>query len=138
MADAGVSPEVLKVYVESSAVMKRPTGADIVALKEHKVSDEVTTLLIKRGTEAEKSIAEARNNAVARLVSSRRTASGGLDPESYEFFQYYYLQPRAMASAYERLAPYYYPGFGYGYGSFYGYRPAFSGRAFHPGMPFAH
>jgi len=44
-----------------------------------------------------------------------RSGMRALDPDSYEYFQHYYLQPRALASAYERLAPYY-PYFPYPYG----------------------
>ena len=106
MADAGVSTEVIKTYVESSATVFEPTHEDIIAMNQHKVGDEVITLLIRRGTQARAAIAQAKKDAVARVELARRMGSGGLDPESYEFFQYYYLQPRALASAYERLDPY--------------------------------
>jgi hypothetical protein len=116
MVDAGVSTEVIKAYIECSPTAWQPTDADVIALKKHNVPDEVATLLLKRGAQARTAVARAKQDAVARAMSARRMASGGLDPESYDYFQYYYLQPRAMASAYERLSPYYYPWFPYRYG----------------------
>jgi len=133
MADAGVSTVVIKAYIESSPTVWQPTDVDLIALKKHNVSDEVATLLLKRSAQARTAVAQARKDAVGRAISARRMASGGLDPDSYEYFQYYYLQPRALAYAYQRLSPYYYPSFPYRYG----HNPtrAFWGRPFHPGYP---
>lgn len=108
MTDAGVSTDVLKTYVESSATALEPTHKDIIALAEHKVPDEVTTLLLKRGAQARVAAAKAKRDGLAQVQADRRMASGGLDPDSYEYFQYYYLQPRALAYAYDRLYPYSY------------------------------
>ena len=133
MADAGVSADVIKVYVECSTTAYQLTDVDVVTLKKHNVPDEVVTLLLKRGAQARTAVAQARNEAVAHALSSRNMASGGLDPNSYDYFQYYYLQPRALASAYARLYPYYgyYPSFGYHYGPYsYPY-------SLPPGPPFA-
>jgi hypothetical protein len=110
LADAGVSSEVIKSYVEYSATPYQPTGPDIIALKAHNVSDEIVTLLLKRGAQVRTAIAQARSDALTRALSARK-GSSGLDPESYDYFRYYYLQPRALASAYERLFPYYNPSF---------------------------
>ena len=116
MADAGVSAEVIRTYVECSPIPYQPTDVDIIVLKKHNVADEVVTLMLKRGAQVRAAIAQARNNAFAMALSARKMASGGLDPDSYEYFQHYYLQPRALASAYERLAPYYpYSPYPYGY-----------------------
>lgn len=109
LADAGVSLGVIKTYAECSPIPYQPTDVDIIALKQHKVGDEIVTVLLKRGAQVRAALAQARNEALARALAARRMAAGGLDPESYEYFQHYYLQPRALASAYERLAPYYYP-----------------------------
>jgi hypothetical protein len=137
MADAGVSAEVIKSYIESSPVAFAPTEDDVIALKKHNVGDEIATLLLKRGSEARVAAAEAKREAVARVLSSRQASSGGFDPESYDYFRYYYLQPRALAAAYQRLAPYYGPHFArpYGYGSAYGFGAPYSGRSFYPGAP---
>jgi len=49
-----------------------------------------------------------------------------LDPESYDYFQYYYLYPRTLASVNERIYSSYpwvagYPGYAYGYGAPWGF-----------------
>ncbi len=139
MADAGVSTNVLKTYVETSAAAPQLTEADIIALKQHNVSDELVTCLLKRNAETRAATAQAKKGAAVGLVLNRRLASGGFDPDSYEYFQYYYLQPRAMASAYQRLAPYYYPPFSraYGYRPGYGFGPPFyTGPMFHGPPPY--
>ena len=131
LADAGVSTEVIKAYIECSPTVWQPTDTDIIALKKHNVADEVAKRLLKRSAQARTAVAQTRQDAVARAVSARRVATGGLDPESYDYFQYYYLQPRALASAYQRLSPYYYPSFPYRY------RPAvaFGRGPIYPGYP---
>jgi hypothetical protein len=123
MADAGVSMEVIKTYIESSPKAFAPTDDDVIALKKHNVGDDVVTLLLKRGAEARAKATAAKNEAVAQVLSSRRASSGGFEPESYDYFRYYYLQPRALASANQRLYPYYGPYFSrpYAYGPIYGY-----------------
>ncbi len=113
LADAGVSKEVMKAYAECSPSADPPTAAAIIAMKQHKVPDEIVTLMVRRGAQARIAVARAKQDAVARVLAARRRAAGGLDPESYEYFQHYYLQPRALASVYQRLSPYYYPWFPY-------------------------
>jgi hypothetical protein len=115
MADAGVSTEVLKAYVEYSSTPYQPTDQDIITLKKHNVADEVVTLMLKRGAQVRAAVVQARNEALVKALSARRMSAGGLDPESHDYFQYYYLQPRALASVYERLSPYYSPSFPYSY-----------------------
>ena len=134
MADAEVSMDVIKTYVETSPTAFRPTDEDIIALRKHKVTDDVVTLLMKRGAEARTAAAKAKNEAVASVMASRRAASGGFEPESYDYFRYHYLQPRAMASAYQRLYPYYQPYYGSPYA--YGFGRPFSGRPYYPGPPY--
>lgn len=137
LADAGVSMEVIKTFIESSPVAAQPTGEDVIALKKHNVGDDVVTLLLKRGVEARTAATQTRSEAIAGILANRRSASGGFDPESYDYFRYYYLQPRAVASAYQRLAPYHQPYFArpyrYGYGSSYEFGSSFSGRPVYPG-----
>lgn len=109
LADAGVSAEVMKAYVECAATAEPPTAAAIIVMKQHKVPDEIVTLMVRRGAQARVAVARAKQDAMARVLSARRRATGGLDPDSYEYFQHYYLQPRALSSVYQRLSPYYYP-----------------------------
>lgn len=105
MADAGISPSVIQTYVESSLETEPLNEEEVIALKEHNVPDDVVTLLLKRGAERRDLKQQRTNEAIARAVAARRSVTGGLDPESYEYFQRYYLQPRAAASAQRRLAP---------------------------------
>lgn len=115
MADAGVSSDVIKAYVECTDFVKQLTAAEVIALKQRKVSDEIVTLMLKRGAETRAaSIRVEKDNLTTRL-DLRRRAAGGFDPEGYEYFQHYYLQPRALASAYQRLSPYYYRPYTYRY-----------------------
>ncbi len=123
MADAGVSKGVITAYIENSDRAYKLTHEDIIALKKHNVDDEVVTLMLKRGAQIRAAVTQARNDALARALASRNMAGGGFDPEGYDYFQYHYLQPRALQSAYERLGPYYYyPPVPYAYGSPFGYR----------------
>ena len=134
LADANVSPEVIKTYVESSPTAYQLTEADIIALKQHHVADDTVNLLLKRSAEVRAALAKSTQDAVARVLSERRNAAGGFDPDSYEYFQYYYLQPRALAAAYQRISPYYYPGFPYSYGypPAFVFSPGYHGRSAYP------
>jgi hypothetical protein len=131
LADAGVSAEVITTYIETSPLKLQPTEQDVIALKAHNVPDAVVNLLLKRGAQARDAATQARNEAILQIVESRRAASGGIDPESHDFFRTYYLQPRAVAAANQRLDPYY--GRGYGYGPAFNYggpllaRPVYRG-----------
>ncbi len=102
MVQSGVSVEVTKAFIENSPVAYQLTAADVVALKAHAVPDEIVTAMIKRGAalRAEASQSSSPNSAVALPLD--RT-SGALDPESYEYFQHYYLYPRTLAAANQRL-----------------------------------
>jgi len=115
LADAGITTEVIKAYVECSAPIIQLTAADIIALKSHDVADEIIILMVKRDAEARAAVNRVRQDDLAVKLESRRRAAGGWDPEGYDYFQYHYLQPRALASGYQRLAPYYYHPFSYGY-----------------------
>ena len=96
------------------------------ALKEQAFPDELTLAMMKRG-------AALRMQARQALASATAPASAGgsnrryyrLDPESYDYFQYYYLYPRTLAAANQRFfsANGLAPGFGpYAYG-YYGPPP---------------
>ena len=116
MLQAGVSKEVLKAYIETAQVAP-PNAADLVALKERGAPDELALALVKRGAEltAQANQASASNATPAKVTGTvsfdelvaafrrGRFNSGNLDPESYDYFRYYYLYPRTLASANERL-----------------------------------
>jgi hypothetical protein len=135
LADAGVSTEVITTYIETSPLKLQPTEQDVIALKKHNVPDEVVNLLLKRGAQARDIATQVRNEAILQIIESRRAASGGIDPESHDYFRAYYLQPRAVAAANQRLYPYSgpYSVGGYAYGPAFNYggpllaRPAYRG-----------
>lgn len=110
LAQAGVSPDVMKAYVEHAPVALNPSASDLVALKEKGVNDEVTMALIKRSAEAKPATGQMLNPRALNLLRSG-ALGGHLDPESYQYFQYYYLYPRTLSSMYDRLgyppSPYY-------------------------------
>jgi hypothetical protein len=117
MVQAGVSKEVMKSYIETTPVAPHLSAADIVSLKEHGVPDELAVALMKRGAElaAQAKPAGASTEAPARVsgtislnelaavLRSSRLNPGQLDPEGYDYFRYYYLFPRTLASANERI-----------------------------------
>jgi len=110
MMAAGVSKEVIKAYVENARITVNPNGADMIALKEHGVPDDIAIALLKRGSEHRQPHSPAPAPAYPVDTGSRLYP----DPESYDYFQYYYLYPRTLASAYERLGFYpgpYFPGY---------------------------
>src|SRR5206468_8567330 len=51
MIDAKVDVEVIKAYIKNSLVAYNPASAEIIALKERGVPNEVLTVLIQRGGE---------------------------------------------------------------------------------------
>jgi hypothetical protein len=137
MVQAGVSKDVMKAYIETAQVAPHLSAADIVTLKEHSVPDELTVALMKRwavlaaqpkpaGASAE---APARVsgtitlNELAAVLRSSQLNPGQLDPEGYDYFRYYYLFPRTLASANERILS--------SYPAFPAYGPCFPGYASH-------
>jgi hypothetical protein len=129
MAAADVTTPVLKTYVECSPMAYQLSEADVIALKKARVADEVVTVLLQRGAEIRAAYYSAKKEAAARAAVPR-TATGGLDPESYDYFQHYYLQSRTLATVSQNLPVYGYTGFGpaYGYGSPYAYGAPYWGR----------
>jgi hypothetical protein len=142
LLEAGISTEIVKAYVESSATAFSPSAADLIALKQHGVTDDLTKALLKQGAENRAQAAQAATAgtatppaaggeagpAAAPAYTIRVVNSGRLDPESYEYFQHYYLFPRTLANVYQTLgynpntygpvgfAPAYGPYFPPGYG----------------------
>jgi hypothetical protein len=150
MVQAGVSKEVMKSYIETTPVAPHLSAADIVTLKEHGLPDELTVALMKRGAElaAQAKPAGANTeapakvsgtislNELAAVLGSGQLNPGQLDPEGYDYFRYYYLFPRTLASANERLLSSYpaFPVYGPcspGYASPWSSRP----RSFAPQFP---
>jgi len=141
MAAADVATPVLKTYVECLPMVFQLTEADVIALKQNQVADEVVTLLLQRGAEIRAATFKARKDAAARTATAK-PGPGGLDPESYEYFQHYYLHSRTLATVSQSFSPYGYSAFGpaYGYGPAFAYGAPYRSRAgygwspgFHPG-----
>lgn len=106
LAEASVSKEVMLSFVASSATFYNLSAADVIALKEKGVVDEVITALLKRDAEVKSSVAQARGTTAAPSIVRRLATEGQLDPESYDFWFYHYAYPRALSESYRMLAPY--------------------------------
>ena len=133
LLQSGVSKDVIRAYIETSAAVPQLSAADIVRLKERGLPDDLTLALMKRrvqllaqATQANASNAVPTNvtgsvslDALIAALQRRQVSGGGLDPEGYDYFRYYYLTPRAIASANEQIFSSYraLPGYGpYGFG----------------------
>ncbi len=124
MMQAGVTTDVIKTYIENAPIAYTLSANDIIALKGHAVPDELTTAMVKRGAALRALLNQARApNAVPPTFSIHNNRPYNVfGPESYDYFQYYYLYPRTLADANQRFfapsssfssfAPY---GYGYGY-----------------------
>jgi hypothetical protein len=126
MLHAGVSPQVIRSYIENSPTHYALTPQELIALKKEGVPDELVSAMVQRGGALAAQAAQAATPRTVLVPSSApRQMYGGLDPDSYEYFQYYYLYPRTLAEANQRLYTPYpsFQGFGaYPYG-FYGAMP---------------
>jgi hypothetical protein len=104
MLQAGVSADVIKAYIENSPVAYELSATDLIALKKRAVPDELTMAMMKRGATLRKQVQQAVNLAATRRANARANGRAyGLDPEGYDYFQYYYLYPRTLAAANQRF-----------------------------------
>ena len=84
MVDAGVSKDIVKTFIENSPIAYNLSAGDIIALKEHGVTDDLTAAMVKRRAElsaqagqafasgaasAEAAPAVSEGNAAMRMVS---------------------------------------------------------------------
>ncbi len=114
LVDAGVSVPVIHAYIEQTPVAQPLSAADILALKEKGIADDLTLTLLKRGAAAPVAQAprpQLRANSAPPPQADRRPGYAGMDPESYQFWWYHYAYPRALAQANERLFSSYGPSF---------------------------
>lgn len=131
MMKAGVSKDVIKLYIESSRPLAL-TPDDLIKLKDAAVPDDITTAMLKRSAEAKAQAGPAKASLTA---PPGVTGFRGMDPESYEFWWYHYAYPRTLAYANERLYPDYPP---YGCGPYHPWPPgAFAFGYPRPGFPTA-
>jgi hypothetical protein len=106
MAESGVSAEVLLQFVETSATVARPTGPDIIAMKNRGVPDPVIVTMMHRGAQEASRPNPSRDSIAAPAIVRTLATDGQLDPESYEFFWYHHAYPRALQNSYEALSQY--------------------------------
>lgn len=135
MLDAGVSKDVVRTYVETTPG-GAPTPADLIALKDKGVSDEITMALLKRGSTpapAAVSGAPVAGNAPTKAIIINNSGYGRLNPESYDYFQYYYLYPRTLANVNQTLG---YNAAYYGYNLGQTWVPGYGPRAYGRGYAF--
>ena len=109
LADAKVSTDVLKSFVEHSANACQPSAAEVIALKERGVDDEVITALMNRSAEVKAQAGPSRARVAVPTIVKDFSTGGNLDPESYDFWYYHYAYPRALSYSYRTLSPYYPP-----------------------------
>jgi hypothetical protein len=111
MLDAKVDLGVIKAYIQSAQVSFNPSAADIIALKQHGVPDELVTALMQRG-------AEVRDQLAAQTTAPPTTPA--MPAQSYPS-DYAATAPSNGYSDYANYGygyPYYsygYPYYGYGY-----------------------
>jgi hypothetical protein len=141
MVDAGISKDIIRMFIQNSTVACDLSADDIIALKQRGVPDEIAMALLKRSAElkAQASPISAGSppaGPAAAAVSVTIPNYGGIDPESYAYFYHYYLHPRTLASVYQRLGVYgpaypngFYPPNGPFYSPQFGVPP---GAAFQP------
>jgi hypothetical protein len=82
---------IIQTYIENSCIPCNLTATDIITLREHAVPDELTTALVKRGATLRTQAAAwtGKGNAVSFVDYGGSRRSRFLDPESYEYSQYY-------------------------------------------------
>jgi hypothetical protein len=134
LADAGISREVLKAFANTVPLSGPLTAADVLALKQRSVPDEVTAAMLQRAVTSQHEDAPAP--VPQQAPAAQAAAPGYMDPEGYEYFQSYYLYPRTLASVQGTLGiyPSSYP---YSFGlynpvpfGFYSYGPGFGHYSF--------
>ena len=112
MSEAGVAPKIIQSFIRRSPIAYSLTARDIIALKEHGVSDDVTTAMLNRGTALRRQAERARADLAAPIIARNLRGEGGLDPESYDFWYYHYAYPRTVSSSFRQSTL---QGIGYSY-----------------------
>jgi hypothetical protein len=116
MVDAKVDPQVIKAYIKNSPIPYSPTSSEIIALKEHGVSDDILTTMMQRGAEV-----RAQGAAAANQAPPAPMAPGGYGYTPVPTYGSDYGSAPYVDYSYGY--PYYgYPYYGYPYSySWYGY-----------------
>ncbi|MBM3877167.1 MAG: hypothetical protein FJ386_10650 [Verrucomicrobia bacterium] len=106
LAEAKVSKDVMLSFLETSPTPVQPGADDVILMKSRGVPDEVVTAMLARGAKVRAEAAQARREVAGPAIVRDLSTRGNLDPESYDFFFYHYLYPRALTYSYKSLAPY--------------------------------
>lgn len=110
MLDAKVDVDVIKVYIKNSPVAYAPSAAEIIALKNRGVADEILTALLQRG-------AEIKSQAVASGQPPANTAPPPyypqINPYPYDYSDY--GSPDYAGYPYDYPYAYNYGWYNYGY-----------------------
>ncbi len=130
LLDAGVSKPVIEAYIQQASIPEPLHAADLIALKEKSVPDDLTLAMLNRAgrnpaaspNEKGQSTAASDRSLVAAPQYASRGTYRAIDPESYDFWWYHYAYPRALAAANEQLFSSYRPFF-QGAPEAYGYYP---------------
>jgi hypothetical protein len=125
MIDAKVDASVVIAYIKNSPTAYNPTAAEIIALKQRGVPDEIVTTLIQRGAEVRAQIAQS-----AQANAPLTPPAGGMAPA----YGYGNATP-------EDVYPYY-ADYGYGYPyyasyPYYGYPYSYNYWWYNNAYPFA-
>jgi hypothetical protein len=101
MAEAGVSKDVIRIFVEKSGIPYRPTPLEIITMKKRNVPDEVITAILNSGDLVQKQLAAAAAEARASAgdPAEKLSVYGPMNPESEEFWWYHYGYPRSLAGS---------------------------------------
>ena len=112
MLDAKVDPQVIRAYIKNSPIAYNPSAAEIIALKQREVPDDLITALLERGAEVRAQLAQA-------AAQSQPPATAPTPPSA---------PPPDYSNAYATTAPYNpYPAYAdYGY-PYYSYSYPYSG-----------
>lgn len=111
MLDAKVDSEVVKAFIKNSQIAFNPSAAEIIALKQRGVPDDIITALIQRGTEVRAQMAQGN-------AAYPNTAAPAYPNTVSPAYPYDYATAPYTPASYSY--PYDYADYGYGY-PYYGY-----------------
>ena len=114
MKDANVSPEVIKDFIQVSVSPFQPGAADIIALKQRGVSEDLIQAMLRRDGQLQITAASAPpqqappGQQVIPMTQPAPSYGAAVQPSTV-----YYSQPVAEYSSYYDYYPSYYPSYAY-------------------------
>ncbi len=120
MLDAKVDPAVIKAYIQNSNIPFNPTAAEIIALKQRDVPDDIITGMLQRGAEVRTQLAQAAQAATpVPAPATPQSQYGATAPYPYSYDYTGYGYPSYGYSYYGYPYAYGYPYSYWWYNSFY-------------------